>query len=117
MQIKNIFTFLLLLTAITIPIQAQEVHEDLSVDLVNVYLSATDSKGHFITDLKSNELILKENGAAQSITHFSNFTAEESDKLGEKDVPLTLSLVIDKSMSMSAEVQGTNKMDIVKNAA
>ncbi len=93
------------------------MQETVRVDLVNVYLSATDSKGHFITDLKPDELILKENGTAQSITHFSNFANEQSDKLGEKDVPLTLALVIDKSESMSSEVQGTNKLDIVKNAA
>ena len=96
---------------------SQDVHEDVSVDLVNVYLSAIDSKGRFVTDLLSNELVLKENGAAQNISHFSNFTMEESDKLGEKDVPLTLALVMDKSQSMASEIQGTNKMDIVKNAA
>jgi Ca-activated chloride channel homolog len=96
---------------------SQDIRETLKVDLVNVYLSATDSKGHFITDLKREELILKENGTAQSITHFSNFANEQSDKLGEKDVPLTLALVIDKSESMSTEIQGTNKLDIVKNAA
>jgi VWFA-related protein len=97
--------------------QSQDIRETVKVDLVNVYLSATDSKGHFITDLKQEELILKENGTAQSITHFSNFANEQSDKLGEKDVPLTLALVIDKSESMSTEIQGTNKLDIVKNAA
>jgi len=96
---------------------SQDVRETVRVDLVNVYLSATDSKGHFITDLKPEELILKENGTAQNITHFSNFAWEQSDKLGEKDVPLTLALVIDKSESMSSEIQGTNKLDIVKNAA
>jgi Ca-activated chloride channel family protein len=117
MQLKNISRFLLLCSAITVCLSAQDVHESLSVNLVNVYLSATDSKGHFITDLKPGDLILKENGAAQDITHFSNFTQEESDKLGEKDVPLTLALVMDKSTSMGATIQGTNKMDIVKNAA
>jgi len=96
---------------------AQNVRENLSVELVNVYLSATESNGHFVTDLTNNDLVLKEDGAVQSITHFSNFALEGSDKLGEKDVPLTLALVMDKSTSMGAEIQGTNKMDIVKNAA
>jgi Ca-activated chloride channel family protein len=117
MQLKSISRFLLLCSSITISLSAQDVHENLSVNLVNVYLSAMDSKGHFITDLKPGDLILKENGAAQSITHFSNFTQEESDKLGEKDVPLTLALVMDKSTSMGMTIQGSNKMDIVKNAA
>jgi Ca-activated chloride channel family protein len=107
----SIFFFLAALS------RSQDIRETVKVDLVNVYLSATDSKGHFITDLKREELILKENGTAQSITHFSNFANDQSDKLGEKDVPLTLALVIDKSESMSTEIQGTNKLDIVKNAA
>jgi Ca-activated chloride channel homolog len=114
-MIKVLFVLFVLLTAI--PSQSQTVHEDLNVDLVNVYLSAVDSKGHFITDLKSHELVLKENGSPQEISHFSNFTIGESDKIGEKDVPLTLALVMDNSESMASEIQGTNKMDIVKNAA
>jgi Ca-activated chloride channel family protein len=95
----------------------QDIHENMSVDLVNVYLSATDSDGHFVTDLTSNDLALTEDGQPQHITHFSNFALESSDKLGEKDVPLTLALVMDESTSMGAEILGTNKMDIVKNAA
>lgn len=109
-----IFVAFLLIASLIWP---QELQEKVSVDLVNVYLSATDSKGRFITDLKSDELLLKENGSIQQISHFSNFTLEKSDKLGEKDVPLTVALVMDKSESMAAEIQGTNKMDIVKNAA
>ena len=115
---KPLLTVLLVIRVLTAqPCGAQPVHEDMNVDLVNVYLSAVDSKGRFITDLRSDELILKENGAAQTISHFSNFTVGESDKIGEKDVPLTLALVLDNSESMSFTIQGTNKMDIVKNAA
>jgi len=108
--------FIPVFVLISVLSQAQGIHENLSVDLVNVYLSATDANGHFVTDLKLNDLILKEDGKPQDITHFSNFALEGSDKLGEKDVPLTLALVMDKSASMGAEVQGSNKMDIVKNA-
>src|SRR5688572_18132038 len=114
-MIKTRFSFLILLFATLC--SAQNVHEDLDVNLVNVYLSAMDSKGRFITDLKPGELTLRENGAPQNISHFSNFTLDESKKIGEKDVPLTLAFVIDKSESMSMDIQGTNKMDIVKNAA
>ena len=109
--------FLLILLLSPLPCGTQTVHEDMNVELVNVYLSAVDSKGRFITDLRADELVLKENGSAQKISHFSNFTVGESDKIGEKDVPLTLALVLDNSESMSSEIQGTNKMDIVKNAA
>src|SRR5688500_15763430 len=112
---KTWFPFLSVLFAVYS--SAQDVHEDMDVNLVNVYLSATDSNGQFIKDLKAGELLLKENGTPQNISHFSNFTLDESNKIGEKDVPLTLAFVIDKSESMSMDIQGTNKMDIVKNAA
>lgn len=106
--------FLLFLSQLSV---GQNVHEDVNVDVVNVYLSAVDSKGRFVTDLKLGEITLKENGATQNISHFSKFTEGEGDKIGEKDVPLTLALVLDNSESMAEEIQGTNKMDIVKNAA
>ena len=96
---------------------AQNLQEKVSVDLVNVYLSAVDTKGRFVTDLTVADLSLKENGSNQNITHFSNFTLDQSDKLGEKDVPLTVALLMDKSESMADQIHGTNKLDIVKNAA
>jgi VWFA-related protein len=112
---RAVFSFFCVLIATSI--QGQQVHEDVLVDVVNVYLSATDSDGQFVTDLKPGELLLKEDGTKQKITHFSNFTTDDSNKLGEKDVPLTMALVMDKSESMAAKIQGTTKMDIVKSAA
>lgn len=106
--------FVLLLSSIAIA----QIHENVNVDLVNVYLSATDSKGHFITNLKQEELTLKEDGVVQNLSNFTNFALEKSDKLGEKDVPLTLAFVIDTSQSMGEEISGgQQKIDIVKNAA
>ena len=96
---------------------AQQIHEDIAVELVNVYLSATDTKGRFVTDLTPAELVLRENGVAQPITNFTNFASEVSDKLGERGVPLTVAFVIDTSASMGSRVSGQQKIDIVKNAA
>jgi Ca-activated chloride channel homolog len=97
---------------------AQQVQESVKVELVNVYLSATDSKGQFVTDLKPDDLLLKEDGVPQSITHFANFAADGTGKLGEKDVPLTVAFVIDTSTSMGAVLPtGEQKINIVKNAA
>lgn len=104
--------------AITSCTYAQSVRESVQVELVNVYLTATDSKGHFITDLKPEDLELTEDGIKQDITHFANFSAQGSDKLGEKNVPLTVAFVIDTSTSMSAGLSGgQQKIDIVKNAS
>lgn len=104
--------------AVSMTAFAQQVRESVQVEVVNVYLTATDSKGHFITDLKEDDLVLKEDGVKQNITHFSNFAATGSEKLGEKDVPLTVAFVIDTSTSMSAGLSGgQQKIDIVKNAS
>lgn len=94
-----------------------QIHTDIEVEVVNVYASATDAKGRFVADLKQEDFILKEDGVVQKITHFSNFSQEKSDKLGEKDVPLTVAFVIDTSESMGWKVTGEPKIDIVKNAS
>jgi len=99
------------------PASAQEVHENVAIELVNVYLTATDHSGRFITDLKPEELTLLEDGKVQNISNFTNFAQVESDKLGEKGVPLTVAFVIDTSESMGEAISGEEKIDIVKNAA
>src|SRR5947207_2268545 len=98
-------------------VTAQEIQEHVNVNVVNVYVSAQDEHGHFVKDLKAEDFILKERGVAQTTTHFSNFALEKSNKLGEKDVPLTAAFVIDTSESMAQDVGGKEKIDIVKNAA
>jgi Ca-activated chloride channel family protein len=107
----------LLTTLVFSSAESQTFDEKLNVDIVNVYLTATDQKGAFITDLTENDFILKEDGVEQPITNFANFSLESSDKLGEKNVPLTIAFVIDASNSMAQEIAGQQKLDIVKNAA
>lgn len=109
--ISTIFVF------ISIPVLAQEFTENLNIDIVNVYLTATDSKGNFIKNLTIDDFVLKEDGIDQLITNFANFSIETSDKLGEKDVPLTVAFVIDSSNSMAQPISGQQKLDIVKSAA
>jgi VWFA-related protein len=113
-KISRFFFIILFLPAMALP----QIHETVSVDMVNVYLSATDSKGRFITDLKPEELTLKEDGIVQAVSSFSNFAREKTSKLGEKDVPLSVAFVIDTSDSMGQQLTGgQQKIDIVKNGA
>ena len=107
--IASIFCLLL-----SLPLFAQV---EVEVEVVNVYVSVTDTKGHFIKDLKPEDFILKEDGVEQTVTHFSNFAEEKSDKLGEKDVPLTVAFVVDTSESMAVTISDQPKIDIVKDAA
>ena len=89
--------------------QIDEIHEEIQVDLVNVYLTATDSKGAFVTDLKQGELTLKEDGVPQQISNFaiSSHTTE----------PLTVVILIDTSLSMNEEFQNLKKIEMAKKGA
>lgn len=87
-----------------------DFHEELDVTLVNVYLTATDSAGNFIADLKAEDLLLKEDGVIQSISYFGDLAAEDSS------IPVTVVLLADNSTSMNETFHGQRKIDIVKNA-
>jgi len=116
MMRKTIFLFLLPLSfSQTQPHDAQQTQEKYSeiveVELVEIQLSATDSKGRVIEDLKPEELILKEDNVVQQITDFSVLGTRESD------VDLVVALVIDVSNSMHEGTREVRKIDIAKNAA
>lgn len=85
--------------------------ESVEVELIDVYLSATDSKGRIIDDLKKEDLILKEDGIPQEITEFSVLGTRETD------IDLVVALVIDVSNSMHEGSKEVRKMDIAKAAA
>ncbi len=87
-----------------------DFHEEVDVTLVNVYLTATDSAGNFVSDLKPEELILKDEGVIQSISYFGDLAAEDSS------IPVVVVLLADNSTSMNETFHGTRKIDIVKNA-
>src|SRR5262245_34161078 len=94
MGYKQKITFLVFSLLVLQTVFADEIKEQVNVDLVNIFVSATDSKGNFISDLKPEELVLKENGKPQAITNFSRVLADDSD------VPLTIAFLIDTSGSM-----------------
>jgi Ca-activated chloride channel family protein len=109
--IRTIF-ILLILNGISLSQEEkpEEFKDTLSVDLVDVYLSATDSKGNPVKDLKQEELVIKEDDVVQKITHFS--TLEEAK---EGEMPIAVALVIDASNSMHEGTKEVKKIDIAKN--
>src|SRR5258708_7318355 len=64
---------------------------DISVDvkLVNVLATVRDKKGAIVGNLTKNDFVLEEDGRPQTIQYFSQ----------ESDLPLTLGLLVDTSMS------------------
>src|SRR5262245_14531392 len=86
------------------------INESVNVDLVDLYLSAVDKKGHYISDLKVDELSVKENGIPQQITHFSNSSGAESN------MPMSLSFVLDSSASMDEDIDDIKKLDMARDA-
>ena len=89
----------------------QEIQEKVNVELVQVDLVATDSKGEVIRDLTANDFTLKENGKVQSIKHFYN-SSDDSARF-----PLTLSFLVDTSYSMHEKVAGMTRIDVAVKAA
>ncbi|MCI0605518.1 VWA domain-containing protein [bacterium] len=98
----------LLLYAITI--ETAEIQETLVVDLVDLYFTATDQKGHFITDLKQDEITVMEDGVSQKIQRFGAFAGERNE------IPLILALVVDNSASMDSKVEQVRKLDLARDA-
>lgn len=90
--------------------QPQEIHEELEVSLVDVYLTAVNSKGAFITDLRPEDLVLTEDGVPQDITHFS-LSSEVEEEL------VNAIILIDTSVSMNEEYKHRSKMSMAKEAA
>lgn len=87
---------------------AQELQEEVSVDLVEAYVSALDSEGNPIEDLTQNEFILKEDGKEQPITYFSRLQDAGSQ------VPLTIAFLVDTSGSMSRGSEKLKRIDIAR---
>jgi Ca-activated chloride channel homolog len=90
--------------------QLDGLHEEVQVNLVNVYLTAVDSNDAFVTDLKPEELSLKEDGIPQHISNFDLTSYAASD-------PLTMVILIDTSMSMNEGFQKMKKIEMAKKGA
>src|SRR6266852_4737184 len=78
---------LLSLTALLL--RGQEKTFSTEVKVVNVFASVRDKKGQIIRDLTKDDFTLEEDGRPQTIKFFSR----------ESDLPLTLGLLIDTSLS------------------
>src|ERR1035438_7075388 len=59
------------------------------VNVVNVFATVRDKKGHIVRNLTKDDFTLAEDGRAQTIRYFSQ----------ESGLPLTLGLLVDTSMS------------------
>ncbi len=90
--------------------EEQEFEDTVQIDLVDVYLSATDKKGNPVKDLKEDEIIIKEDDVIQKITHFSTSGTEEKNEM-----PIAVALVIDASNSMHEGTKEVKKIDIAKD--
>ncbi len=89
----------------------QQIEERVDVELVQVDLIATDSKGRLVHDLTAGDFVLKENGKVRSITHFYNSAVEESR------YPLAMSFLVDTSFSMHEKVAGLTRIGVAVQAA
>ncbi len=87
-----------------------ELEERVEVDLVDLTITATNGDGNFITNLRSNEISLSEDGVLQEITRFDNFAGEKGE------VPLNLAFMIDNSGSMVDEIEGLMKIDMARES-
>jgi len=76
----------------------------ISVDVNEVVLHATvlDHRGHIVNDLNKDDFHVFEDGAPQSLTHFSH-----------ADVPVTMGVVIDDSGSMRDKRQAVNAAALI----
>jgi VWFA-related protein len=83
--------FLLALAPLTRLLRAQQSPPTFSSDVkvVNVLAMARDKKGQIVTDLKQEEFHIEDDGQPQTIRYFAR----------EIDLPLTLGLLVDTSMS------------------
>src|SRR5574339_393260 len=62
------------------------------VELINVAVTVVDANGRFVRGLSKDDFVVYEDGAEQTVTHFSN-----------ERVPVSLGLVVDTSGSMVGE--------------
>src|SRR5262245_36496842 len=70
--------------------QSERYRIEVAVDLVNVNFSATDSKGRMVPGLRASDFTVEEDGKTQTISLFSR----------ERELPLTLALLVDVSPSV-----------------
>jgi Ca-activated chloride channel family protein len=108
MRSKLIFSILLCYLGFAF---GDEIQEHVEVQLVQVDVTARNSKGEYIRDLTANDFVLKEDGKVQTVTHFYNSANDQTR------YPLTVSFLIDTSFSMHERVAGMTRIDVAVKAA
>ena len=68
--------------------------EEMEVDLVELYVSVTDSSGHFLRNLEARDFKVLEEGKPQTLTRFEIV----------ESFPITLGFLVDTSASMADEL-------------
>ena len=88
----------------TPPVEKKGKQYTISVDVNEVVLHATvfDKRGHIVNDLKPDDFHIFEDGASQTLTHFSH-----------ADVPVTMGIVIDDSGSMRDKRAAVNAAALI----
>jgi Ca-activated chloride channel family protein len=95
--------------------EVPQIEEQMNVPFVTIYITAKDSSNSYLTNLRADDFILKEDGVEQEITEFTNFA--DADEFPEDSEPLSMMMLIDSSASMNDVHLGQRKYDLVINAA
>lgn len=107
-ELFNIPKILLLLLYLFLSNSFAEFQEILTVDLVEVYVSALDSKDNPVEDLTREDFVLKDQGVEQPITNFARLLAPDSK------IPLTMAFLMDISGSMDQEAEKIPRIEIAR---
>jgi VWFA-related protein len=83
---------LLVVAVVFAAIGAAQYQIRVPVDLVNINFSATDKKGRMVPGLTADDFIIEEDGKKQQVSMFAR----------ERELPLTLALLIDISPSVES---------------
>src|SRR5262252_1641090 len=97
LRVSEVCRFAAVFTAISLttlllgrhPVRGQEHTIAVDVKVVNVLATVRDKHGQIINNLGKDDFILQEDGRPETIKYFSR----------ESDLPLTLGLLVDTSMS------------------
>jgi Ca-activated chloride channel family protein len=84
----------LLLIVLTLLVAAAAAQIKVSVQLINVVATVTDSRGRYVDNLKASDFTLMEDGSPQQISHFAY----------SNDLPVSVGIVLDTSISMERKI-------------
>ena len=84
------------------------------VPFVTIYLTAQDADDRFVTNLKTEDLVLKENGVERPITELTNYTTLNTELSNQ---PSSIFFLIDSSESMGINSEGSNEYIRTKQIA